>query len=322
MVYFRILITGLLGFLLSSVVLAQNYPTKSVRFMVGFAAGGAADITARILAQKLSELWGQTVIVDNRPGASGIIGAETVAKAAPDGYILLISPQTSTATAASYYPKLPYDVLRDFTIITVATSSPLILVLHPSLPPHSFHEFISFAKVNFKSLSFGSGGRGSGPHLAGELLNLALNIKMTHIPYKGENLAAIDTIGGQMPLMLPTLPVGLPHVKTGKLRGIAVTSLHRSTSAPEYPSIAESGIPGFESAPWIAMYAPAALPPSIVSKLNTDVVRALQFPDVLDRLVQQGIDRVGNSQEQASAYLRAEMTKWAQVIKNANLHAD
>lgn len=301
---------------------AQSYPSKSVRFIVGFAPGGSTDITARILAQKLGEMWGQTVVVDNRPGASGIIGAEAVAKAAPDGYTLLVSPQTSTATATSLYAKLPYDVLKDFAIVTVITSSPTLLVIHPSLPPKIFHEFIPFAKANYKSLSFGSGGLGSSPHLAGELLNLALDIKMTHIPYKGENPAVIDTIGGQLPLMFPTLPVAMPHVKAGKLRGLAVTSLRRSSIAAEYPTIAESGIPGFESAAWNGLYAPAALPKDVIARLNADVAKVLQIPEVQERLAQQGIDRVGNSPEQAAVYLRSEIVKWGKVIRSANLRVD
>ena len=315
-IFVTLVTLGLMGF-----ATAQSYPSKPVRFMVGFAPGGAADITARILGQKAGDLWRQTVLVDNRPGASGIIAAEAVAKAPADGYTLLVSPQTSTATAASLYAKLPYDVLKDFAIITVITSSPLILVIHPSLAPKTFQECVPFAKANHKNLSFGSGGLGSGPHLAGELLNLALDIKMMHIPYKGENLAAIDTIGGQMPLMLPTLPVGLPHVKTGKLRGLAVTSLRRSPSAADYPTIAESGLRDFESAPWIALYAPAAVPKDVIARLNTDAVKVLQMPDVQERLVQQGIDRVGNSSEQAAAYLRSEIVKWGQVIRRANLRA-
>lgn len=290
--------------------------------MVGFAPGGASDITARIVAQKAGDLWRQNVLVDNRPGASGIIAAEAVAKAPADGYTLLVAPQTSTATAASLYAKLPYDVLKDFAIVTVITSSPLILVVHPSLAPKTFRDFIPFVKANHKHLSFGSGGMGSGPHLAGELLNLALDIKMTHVPYKGEILAAIDTIGGQLPLMLPTLPVGLPHAKTGKLRGLAVTSLQRSPGAADYPAIAQAGIPDFECAPWIALYAPAAVPKDVMARLNTDVARVLQMPDVQARLIELGIDRVGNSSAQAAAYLRSEIEKWGQVIRRANLRAE
>ena len=301
---------------------AQNYPNKSVRLVVGFAPGGATDVTARIVALKLSEVWGQTVIVDNRPGASGIIGADAVAKAAPDGYMLLVAPQTSTSVAATLFPKLPYDVVRDLAIITVLGSSPQMLVIHPSLPPKTFQEFVPFAKANYKNLSFGSGGLGSTPHLAGELMNLSLNVKMVHIPYKGENPALADVLAGQLPLMFSNLPVAVPQAKAGKLRGLAVTSPQRSPIAPEYPTIAESGIPGFDTATWTALYAPAALPRELVARIHADVVKLLNLPDVSDRLAQQGIDRVGNSPAEAAAYLKSETIRWAKVIKAANMRVD
>jgi tripartite-type tricarboxylate transporter receptor subunit TctC len=224
-------IASLLAALFAHAVHAQPYPVKSVRIVVGFTPGGVTDVAGRIVAQKLTEAWGQTVVVENRPGASGIIGAETVAKAPPDGYTLLLAPQTSTSVATTLYPKLPYDVVRDLPAITVIGSSPQLLVVHPSLPPRSFKEFVAFAKANYKTLSFGSGGLGSTPHLEGELLNLSLNIKMVHIPYKGENTAAADVLGGQLPLMFSSLPVSLPLAKSGKLRALAITSMQRSPLA-------------------------------------------------------------------------------------------
>src|SRR3954463_4289976 len=257
-----------LALLLTGHAHAQTFPAKSVRIVVGFTPGGVTDVAARIMAQKLTELWGQTVVVDNRPGASGIIGAESVSKAPPDGYTLLIAPQTSTSVATTLYPKLPYDVVRDIPIITVVGSSPQLLVLHPSLPPRSFKEFISFAKANYKTLSFGSGGLGSTPHLAGELLNLSLGIKMVHIPYKGEKTAIADGLGGQLPLMFSSLPVSLPLSKAGKLRALAITSPHRSPLAPEYPTIAESGIPGFETATWVALHAPGGTSRELIARIN------------------------------------------------------
>jgi tripartite-type tricarboxylate transporter receptor subunit TctC len=301
---------------------AQTYPVKSVRIVVGFTPGGVTDVTARIVAQKLTELWGQTAVVDNRPGASGIIGAETVAKAAPDGYTLLVSPQTSTSVATTLYPKLPYDVVRDIPIITVLGSSPQLLVLHPSLPPRSFKEFITFAKTNYKTLSFGSGGLGSTPHLGGELLNLSLSIKMVHIPYKGENTAVADVLGGQLPLMLSSLPVSLPLSKAGKLRALAITSLQRSPLAPDYPTIAESGIPGFETATWVGLHAPGAISKELLARINSDVIKILNQADTRERLAQQGIDRVGNTPDEAAAYVKSEITKWAKVIKAADVRID
>ena len=312
----------LLAAVVSGPVHAQTYPAKSVRIVVGFTPGGVTDVAARIIAQKLTEVWGQTVVVENRPGASGIIGAETVAKAPPDGYTLLLAPQTSTSVATTLYPKLPYDVVRDIPAITVIGSSPQLLVVHPSLPPRTFKEFVPFAKANYKTLSFGSGGLGSTPHLEGELLNLSLNIKMVHIPYKGENTAAADVLGGQLPLMFSSLPVSLPLSKSGKLRALAITSLQRSPLAPEYPTIAESGIPNFEGATWVALHAPAGINKELLTRINADVVKALNFADTRERLAQQGIDRVGNTPDEAAAYVKSEITKWAKVIKAANVRID
>ena len=312
----------LLALLASGSLHAQTFPAKSVRIVVGFTPGGVTDVAARIIAQKLTEAWGQTVVVDNRPGASGIIGAETVAKAAPDGYTLLIAPQTSTSVATTLYPKLPYDVVRDIPAITVLGSSPQLLVVHPSLPPRTFKEFVPFAKANYKTLSFGSGGLGSTPHLEGELLNLSLNIKMVHIPYKGENTAAADVLGGQLPLMFSSLPVSLPLSKAGKLRALAITSLQRSPLAPDYPTIAESGIPDFEGATWVALHAPGGISKELLARINADVIKVLNLPDTRDRLGQQGIDRVGNSPDEAAAYLKSEIIKWARVIKAANVRID
>jgi len=317
-----LLVALLFGLMAQMPANAQSYPAKSVRIVVGFTPGGVTDVTARILAQKLTELWGQTVVVDNRPGASGIIGAEAVSKAPPDGYTLLVAPQTSTSVATTLYPKLPYDVVRDIPIITVLGSSPQLLVLHPSLPPRSFKEFMPFAKANFKTLSFGSGGLGSTPHLAGELLNLSLEIKMVHIPYKGENTAVADVLGGQLPLMFSSLPVSLPLSKSGKLRALAITSPQRSPLAPEYPTIAESGIPGFETATWVGLHAPANTPRDLIVRINGDIIKVLNQPDTRERLAQQGIDRVGNSPDEAAAYVKSEIIKWAKVIKAANVRID
>ncbi len=318
------LMRGLTAVLLSisAMAYAQSYPAKSVRIVVGFTPGGVTDVAARIIAQKLTELWGQSVIVENRPGASGIIGAETVSKSAPDGYTLLVAPQTSTSVAVTLYPKLPYDVVRDIPIITVLGSSPQLLVLHPSLPPRTFREFMAFARANYKTLSFGSGGLGSTPHLAGELLNVSLTTKMVHIPYKGENTAVADVLGGQLPLMFSSLPVSLPLSKAGKLRALAITSPQRSPLAPEYPTITESGIPEFETATWVGLHAPGGTSRELISRINGDVVRVLNYPDAKERLAQQGIDRVGNSPDEAAAYLKAEITKWAKVIKAANVRID
>ena len=213
-------------------------------------------------------------------------------------------------------------MVHDIPIITVLGSSPQLLVLHPSLPPRSFKEFIPFAKANYKTLSFGSGGMGSTPHLEGELLNLSLGIKMVHVPYKGENTAVADVLGGQLPLMFSSLPVSLPLSKAGKLRALAITSLQRSPLAPEYPTITESGIPGFEGATWVGLHAPGAISKELLTRINGDVIKVLNLADTRERLAQQGIDRVGNSPDEAAAYVKSEIVKWAKVIKAANVRID
>lgn len=301
---------------------AQTYPSRNVRIICGFAAGGGSDIIARVVAQKLTEAWGQNVIVDNRVGAAGIIGADLVAKAPPDGYTMLVSSQTSTAVAASLYAKLPYDVLKDFSVITVIGSAPAIVMVHPSLPVKTFREFVAFAKANQKTLSYGSSGIGSTANLAGELMNQSLGISIVQVPYKGESAAIIDVISGQLPFTYTTLPTALPLIRSGKVRGLAITSAERSSLAPEFPTVAESGVPGYEMTAWNALYAPAALPRDLVVRINADVVKLLALPDVKERLAQLGIERVGNSPEAASAYLKSETARWAKVIKTANLRAE
>ena len=302
---------------------AQAYPAKPVRVMVGFAPGGSTDVTARIMAQELSKLWNQQVIVDNRPGASGMIGAELAAKAAPDGYTLLVSPQTSIVVAPLLFQKMAYDPIKDFATVGVVGSSPQLLVIHPSLPPKNFKEFVTFAKANWRQLSFGSGGIGSTPHLGSELLNLSLKVKMVHVPYKGENPALADVLGGQLPLMFSNLPVGLPFAKSGKLRGLAITSLERSPIAPEFPTIAESGFPGFDTATWSGLYMPAATPREIVMRVNADVVKVFNQPDAKQRMLGQGLDYgMYVTPEAHAAYVKSEFTRWGKVIREAGIKAE
>jgi tripartite-type tricarboxylate transporter receptor subunit TctC len=289
---------------------AQIYPAKPVRVIVGFAAGGGSDIIARVVAQKLNEAWGQPVVVDNRIGAAGTIAAELVAKAPPDGYTLLVSSQTSTAVAQSLYAKLPYDVLRDFNTISVLGSATTLIVVHPSVPAKTFPEFVSFVKANHKTLNYGSAGYGATAHLAGELFNQALGIQIQHVPYKGESAAISEVIAGQVPITWTTLPAALPQTRAGKVRGLAITSLQRSPLAKEYPTVNESGIPGYEVTAWNAIYAPAALPKEIVAKIHAEVAKLLRMPDVRERLATLGIDPVGNSPEQAAAYLKSETARW------------
>jgi tripartite-type tricarboxylate transporter receptor subunit TctC len=302
---------------------AQGFPAKSARIVVGFAPGGNTDLVSRILAQKLGELWGQTVVVDNRPGASGMIAGELVAKAAPDGYTLLLTPQTSIAVAPALYGKAPYDAAKDFTPITLAGSSPLLMVVHPSFPPKTFAEFVVLAKKSgANTLTFGSGGIGSSPHMAGELLSAALGIKMNHVPYKGENPALTDTIGGQIPIMFGNLPVAVPYVQSGKLRGLANTASTRSPLAPTIPTVAESGIKGYSIATWSAVLGPAGMPSELATRIQRDIVRVMGQPETRDRLVGMGVDIIGNSPEEFGAFLRAEIARYAKVIKDAGIKAE
>ncbi|HYH41907.1 MAG TPA: tripartite tricarboxylate transporter substrate binding protein [Burkholderiales bacterium] len=302
---------------------AQSYPAKPVRILVGFAPGGSTDLTARLFAQELNRMWGTQVVVDNRPGASGMIAAELTSKAPPDGYTWLVSPQTSTVVAPLIYKKVGYDPVKDFTPIAVIGSTPQLLVLHPSLPPRNFREFAAFVKANAPTLSYGSGGFGSTPHMAGELFNMSLKVKVTHVPYKGENPGVADLLGGQIPYMFSNLPVVLPHVQAGKLRAVAITSLKRSVLAPEFPTVAESGIPGFDTATWSGLYVPSATPRELVKRINTDVMRIANAPEFKKRMLQQGIDQSdADTPEKHGAFLKAEFARWGKVIQDAGVRAE
>jgi len=301
---------------------AQPYPAKPVRFLVGYAPGGATDINARIVALKLTEMWGQQVVVDNRPGASGIIAAELVAKAPPDGYMLLIAPQTSVVTAPLIFRKVNFDTMKDFASLSIVGSTPLLLVIHPSLPPKTFKEFTAFMKANASKLSYATGGIGSTPHIAAELLSLSLGVKLVHVPFKGENPAVADIIGGQIPLMFSNISAVLPFVKAGRVRALAITSPKRSPLAPEYPTVAESGFPDFDVATWSGLYAPSAIARDLGIRLSGDVAKAVRQPDVKERMANQGIDPVGSTPEEHLAYVKAEFVRIGRVAREANIRAD
>jgi tripartite-type tricarboxylate transporter receptor subunit TctC len=302
---------------------SPEYPAKPVRIVVGFAPGGSTDITARIYAQELNKLWGTQVIVDNRPGASGMIAAELTAKAPADGYTWLVSPQTTTVVAPLLYKKIGFDPVKDFAPMGVIGSTPQLLVIHPSLPPKTFREFAAFVKANAQSLSFGSGGFGSTPHMAGELLNLALKVKVAHVPYKGENPGVVDLLGGQIPFMFSNLPVVLPHVQAGKLRALAITSLKRSPLAPEFPTVAESGIPGFDTATWSGLYLPSATPRDLIKRISADMLKISNAPEFRKRMLSQGIDQSeADTPEKHAAYLKTELARWSKVIREADVRAE
>jgi tripartite-type tricarboxylate transporter receptor subunit TctC len=302
---------------------AQSYPARTVRIVVGFAPGGSTDLTARIFAQELNRLWKTQVVVDNRPGASGMIGAELAAKSPPDGYTLLVSPQTSIVVAPLIFKKINYDPMRDFGTIAVIGSTPQLLVLHPSLPARNFKEFAALVKRNARTLSYASGGFGSTPHMAGELLNTSLGVRVTHVPYKGENPGVADLLGGQIPYMFSNFPVVFPHVSAGKLRAVAITSLKRSPLAPQFPTVAESGIPGFDTATWSGLYVPSATPREVITRIHAAITKIQTAPEFRKRMLEQGIDQSdADTPEKHAAFVKSETEKWGKVIREAGVKAE
>ena len=310
---------ALLVLIIATAASAQSYPDKSVRMVVPFAAGaGSNDIMARLVAQKLSDALGQQFVVDNRPGASGIIGTDIVAKAPPDGYTVLMMSLTFTVNP-SLFSKLPYDTVRDLIPVTMVASAPLMLVVHPSVPAKSVTEFIAYAKANPGKLNFGSGGPGTTPHLAGEMIKTVAGIQVTHIPYKGGAPALTDLVAGQIQLMCENIPGTLPFAKAGKLRALAVTDLKRSPLLPELPTLDEAGLKGYQIVGWNGLFVPAGTPQPIVNRLNAEVVKALALPDVKDRLATLGADAVGDTPQHFAVFIKAEIPKWAKVVKDAGL---
>jgi len=310
---------ALLVLIIATAASAQSYPDKSVRMVVPFAAGaGSNDIMARLVAQKLSDALGQQFVVDNRPGASGIIGTDIVAKAPPDGYTVLMMSLTFTVNP-SLFSKLPYDTVRDLIPVTMVASAPLMLVVHPSVPAKSVTEFIAYAKANPGKLNFGSGGPGTTPHLAGEMIKTMAGIQVTHIPYKGGAPALTDLVAGQIQFMCENIPGTLPFAKSGKLRALAVTDLKRSPLLPELPTLDEAGLKGYQIVGWNGLFVPAGTPQPIVNRLNAEVVKALALPDVKDRLATLGADAVGDTPQHFAVFIKAEIPKWAKVVKDAGL---
>jgi tripartite-type tricarboxylate transporter receptor subunit TctC len=300
-----------------AISLAQGYPTKPVRLVVPFPAAGTTDILARAAAQKLSETWNQQVIVDNRPGAGGNIGSELVAKAPHDGYTLLMGTVGTHAINASLYPKMPYDNVKDFAPIILVAGVPNVLVVNPSLPVNSVQELIAYAKANPGKLNFASSGSGTSIHLSGELFKTMTGVQMTHVPYKGSAPALTDLMGGQVQLMFDNLPSSLAFIKAGKLRALAVTSATRSPALPDVPTVAESGVPGFEASSWFGLLAPAGTPNDIILKVNADTQRWLASPDAKEKLQAQGAAAAGGTPEDFAKHIQAETAKWARVVKES-----
>jgi len=298
---------------------ARNYPNKPVRVIIGQAPGGATDIVARALAQKLTEALGQTVVIDNRAGAAGSIATALAANAAPDGYTALIVSSTYTINP-SLYKKLPFDPVKDLQPVTLIASSPFLLLVHPSISAKTTRDLIALAKT--KPLTFGSGGIGSSGHLAAELFGSMAGIQMTHVPYKGAGPALIDALGGQVNLILSSIVSGMPYAKSGRLRALAITTLRRAAAMPELPTIAESALPGYDFSSWYALMVPAGTPRPIIARLHAETVKALKLPDLQQRLTGEGCEAVGSTPDELAAYIKVEMIRWAKIVKASGMQAE
>jgi len=299
----------------------QKFPVKPVRLVVAFTPGGTTDILARMVAPGMNEAFGQPVVIENRPGAGGIAGTEAAAKAAPDGTTFLMTNVT-LVTTAFLYSKLPYDPQKDFVPVTLVATSPLMLVVHPSVAATSVREFVALAKANPGKLTFGSGGVGSTPHLSAELLKSLAGIDAVHVPYKGGAPALNDLIGGQLSFMIENVPGTMPFVKQGKLRALAITSAQRSPLDPALPTMAEAGVPGYEVVGWNGLVAVAGTPPEIVARLQAEVAKALRLPEVRERLAALGAEPVGSTPAEFGAFISAERTRWGTIIREKGIRSE
>ena len=318
----RALLTALAASALPvSLARAQAYPAKTIRLVVPFPPGGPTDVLARIVAAKLPDTIGQQVVLDNKPGASGLIGADIVAKAAPDGYTLLSNASIHVINP-SLYPKSPFDAIADFVPVTQLATVPLILVVNNELPVRSVKELIAYAKANPGKLNFGSSGNAAAPHLAGESFKIMTGAAMQHVPYKGSAPALTDLIGGQVQLMFDSMPSAMPHVKAGKVRPIAVTTAKRVAAVPDLPTIAEAGVPGYDISTWYGVWAPKGTPRDIVIKMQQDIAKVLQQADTRERYAGLGAEPVGNTPDEFAAYCKSELAKWARVVKESGAKAD
>ena len=299
---------------------AQSFPTKPIKLVVGFPPGGINDIVARVVGQKLSESLGQPVIVDNRAGAGGTIGADSVAKAKPDGYTLLLGSISNIAMVPSQYKALPYDPTKDFMPVALLAAAPNILVVNPSLPVNLVKDLIALAKQKPGQLSYASAGNGTSNHLTVELLKVLADIDLVHIPYKGDTPAVTDVLGGQVPMMFPTLPVALPHFKSGKLRAIAVSSAKPTSLMPGVPTVAESGgLPDFEVSVWVGLLAPAGTPKDIVERISAELTKIVRLPEIREKLASLGAEPAPMDSAQFAGYIKSETAKWSKVAQAAKI---
>jgi tripartite-type tricarboxylate transporter receptor subunit TctC len=301
---------------------AQNWPDKPIRIVVGFAPGGFTDVLARLLGQKLTERLGQSVIVENKPGAAGTLGADYVAKAKPDGYTLLLAHSNSNSVAPSLYPKLPYDVIKDFTHIIPVANTPLLLTVNDKVPAKDVKEFVALAKSKPGALRYASSGGGSAQHLAAERFQLATGTQMTHIPYKGSGQAIVDLLSGQVELNFESPPNVMTHAKAGKLRLLAVTSNKRSPILPDVPTMAEAGVKNAEMLQWFAVMGPAKLPADITNRLNSEIAAILKQPDVQEKIASQGGEIMGGTPEQFARFVASDSAAYAKLVKEANIKLD
>ena len=310
-------ITVMAGVVTSNAHAAEGYPSKPIRMIVPFSPGGTSDTLARILGQKMTEQWGQQIVVDFRPGASGIIGTEIAMRAATDGYTLMHGNLAQFAINPSLYSKLPYDTLRDFVPLSLIASAPQLLVVNPSLPVKSVKELIDLAKVSPGKLNFGSGGTGTLAFVGGELFKSSTGVNLVHISYKGTVLALTDVMAGQVQMLFSDMPIALPHTKTGKLRALAVTSAQRSALLQGMPTVAESGLPGYALVNWWGLFAPRGVPQPIITKLHAELVRAHALPDLKERYASLGVEATSSTPEQFTEYIKAEAARFSKVLRDA-----
>jgi tripartite-type tricarboxylate transporter receptor subunit TctC len=316
------LLGGLLAVSAGTAGAQSSFPSKPVRMVVTFPTGGAPDILARTISEKINPAWGQTVIVDNKPGAGGNIGAEFVARAASDGYTMVMGTVGTHSINGALYAKMPYDMVKDFSPITLIASTPNLLVVNNDVPAKNLAELIALAKAKPGQLTFGSPGIGTSVHVSGELFNSLAGVKTTHVPYKGRQMAIPDLLGGTITMMFDNMPSALPVVKEGKLRAIGVTSAKRSPSAPDVPTIAEQGLPGFEATSWFAVFAPAGTPRPIVDQLHAEFVRIFNLPDVQAKLKTLGLEPILGGPDELARVQQAEIAKWAKVVKDSGAKAE
>ncbi len=312
-------VQGLCLLLAAAIAQAQNYPVKPVRVITPFTAGSAIDTLARVLGQKMSDAWGQQVVIDNRIGANGIIGTEAAAKAPADGYTLHLGNIATLAVNPHLYAKLPYDALRDFAPVTMAATIPVVLVVHPSLPVKSIKELIALAKARPGQLNYASGGTGSAQHLPMEMLRVDTGINIIHVPYKGLGPAFSDVLGGQVPMMFAGVSNVVPHLKTGRLRVLAIGSPRRSPTLPDVPTVAEAGVPGFDFDSWTGYLVPAGTPKDVIVKLHADITRTLALPDVREKLVTLGFNPVGGTPDELTTLIRNDLARFGKLVKAAGI---